>query len=327
MTRISKTVRCRYLTLIALIALAPIACIGDNVKPPRLLLEDHPLVDKIWSIQDEKFVDTTYLVEQARRSDYVLLGETHDNPLHHRHQGEILAALAKQSKKVSIVLEMLTDTQAAKLANNTPESPARFFDIIDWDASGWPPRNDYEPLFSVVLRAKLPLYAGNLDRKMLRALISQGQGALPAGLRNYIDANPFSREVLDDMREEIMESHCGMLPEDMADGMTLGQRTRDALMAKALIEHRGSGIGGLIAGSGHTRNDHGVPTYLRSQEPDARVLAMAWMEVKQDVDDPREYVAAWGSNVLPFDYVWFTPRIDRPDPCAELKAHHMKRKT
>ena len=327
MLRILNTSRYRILTLIALTALAPIACIGDNVEPARLLLEDHPLVDKIWSTRDKKFVDVASLVEHASRSEYVLLGETHDNPLHHRHQGEILSALAARSENVSVVLEMLTDTQAAKLINKTPDNPDRFFDIVGWDASGWPPRNDYEPLLAVALRAKLPLYAGNLDRKTLRSLISNGQGALPEDLRDYIGANPLGREALDDMRDEIMDSHCGMLPDNMADGMILGQRTRDAVMAKALIEHHDDGIGVLIAGSGHTRDDHGVPTYLRSQEPDARILAMAWMEVKEDIDDPGEYAAAWGSNALPFDYVWFTLRVDRPDPCAELKAHHMKHKT
>ena len=137
MLRTLNTSRYRILTLIALTALAPIACIGDNVEPARLLLEDHPLVDRIWSTRDKKFVDVASLVEHASRSEYVLLGETHDNPLHHRHQGEILSALASRSENVSVVLEMLTDTQAAKLINKTPDNPDRFFDIVGWDASGW----------------------------------------------------------------------------------------------------------------------------------------------------------------------------------------------
>jgi hypothetical protein len=72
----------------------------------------------------------------------------------------------------------------------------------------------------------------------------------------------------------------------------------------------------LIAGAGHVRRDYGIPTYLARRTPDASVISVAFLEVSGDRLDPAAYTAQIGRPTLPFDYVWFTPRVDDDDPCA-----------
>ena len=52
------------------------------------------------------------------------------------------------------------------------------------------------------------------------------------------------------------------------------------------------------------------------------VLSVALLEVQADLREPAQYAAGFGSERLPFDFVWFTPRASDEDHCAELRAKH-----
>jgi uncharacterized iron-regulated protein len=75
----------------------------------------------------------------------------------------------------------------------------------------------------------------------------------------------------------------------------------------------------LIAGAGHVRRDRGVPVHLARQVPDATIASVAFVEVDAAASKPGDYAARFGTETLPFDYVWFTPKADDDDPCAKLK--------
>ena len=75
----------------------------------------------------------------------------------------------------------------------------------------------------------------------------------------------------------------------------------------------------LIAGAGHVRQDYGIPVYLASKVPRTSVISLAFLEVSQDLLDPRAYAARFDRQTLPFDDVWFTPRVDEQDPCVAFE--------
>ena len=77
-----------------------------------------------------------------------------------------------------------------------------------------------------------------------------------------------------------------------------------------------------MAGSGHVRTDRGAPFYL-SQLGVKDSVSVAFIEVSAKASDVSDYTNRWGSDVLPFDYVWFTPYAKRPDPCEAMKKHMM----
>ena len=73
--------------------------------------------------------------------------------------------------------------------------------------------------------------------------------------------HPLAPAVQETMRVELRESHCGMLPESMLDGMALAQRGRDAEMVGRMIAAAGDGAV-LITGAGHARTDRGAEVRL-----------------------------------------------------------------
>jgi hypothetical protein len=68
------------------------------------------------------------------------------------------------------------------------------------------------------------------------------------------------------------------------------------------------------------RRDLAVPLYLRARAPGASVTSVALTEVQVGADDVTAYetTAAAGSNGPVFDYLWFSSRAEREDPCAGL---------
>jgi uncharacterized iron-regulated protein len=70
----------------------------------------------------------------------------------------------------------------------------------------------------------------------------------------------------------------------------------------------------LITGAGHARTDRGVPYYLRTIDPAAAVISVAFREVEAGADSVSEY-----EDTSHFDFVWFTPRVDNEDPCEQFK--------
>lgn len=286
-----------------------------------LSLTEHPLADKIWRVESNQFVDKQRLFKDLVDNEYILLGETHDNPLHHKYQAWVVEQLHARGRDMSIAFEMLTPQQGQALANKPFQTADEVFDAVHWDDSGWPDRAMYKPIFTAALNAGYPIYAANIDRKKLNSVIRQGSDNVPEDIKVRLEKYPLDAESEQRLRSGIVESHCQMLPETMVPGMMLGQRVRDAVIANNLMENKGKDGIVLIAGSGHTRKS-GVYGFLRSAEKSAKIFTMAWMEVDERFSEPQQYREYWGTEQLPFDYVWFTARIDRPDPCEELKKHH-----
>ena len=121
------------------------------------------------------------------------------------------------------------------------------------------------------------------------------------------------------MARDIRESHCGQAPEAMLDRMVDIQWARDARMAASLARAGQRDGAVLVAGVEHTRRDRGVPAHLARQAPAARVASVAFLEVDPAAVKPVDYAARLAGDTLPFDYVWFTPKIDDVDPCEKFK--------
>lgn len=286
-----------------------------------MLLADNPLVDKIWQASAKRFVSKQQLLNDIVNNNYILLGETHDNPLHHKYQAWVIEQLHDRGRHMAVAFEMINPEQEDLLKKHSIKSTEQIFDMLDWEKSGWPSRNIYKPVFESTLNANYPIHAANIARKELTQIVMQGDKEVPAEVMAQLNENPMSKDAEAMLRTEIEESHCGMLPETMVPAMMLGQRVRDAVIANSLVANKLKDGIVLIAGSGHTQKN-GVPVFIHSADKAAKVFSMAWMEVDQRLSKPEEYAQYWGSDELPFDYVWFTARIERPDPCEELKKHH-----
>jgi uncharacterized iron-regulated protein len=281
---------------------------------------DHPLVGKVWSVQQGGLVDQAALYRDLAQARFVLLGERHDNPDHHRLQARVVKELLRAGRRPAVVLEMLDiENQLAidrYLAQPTATA-AGFGDAVGWSKSNWPPFTEYQPIFEVAFTARLRIQAGNLPHASVRSLVKQGPSALPEAQRRELRLEePFPAELQAPLIEELRASHCGHLPEPLLAPMALAQHARDAQMARVLLSAEEQPAV-LIAGSGHTRLDRGVPYYLGLDAPGARIASLAMVEVEKDQTDPRGYYQA--AALAPFHYLWFTPRVSDEDPCAAFR--------
>ena len=264
---------------------------------------EHPLAGRIWDVRAEHFVAPDELFDHAARARHVILGETHDNPEHHRLQRVVLEALAARGEKRLLAMEQFDieyqpaiDAARAKRGNQGADAE-RIADAGHFDRPGWNwPL--YQPLVQFALEHGWPLVAANLSRAEARAIVADpARAALPA-------APP---AVMRALERDIIDGHCGVAPDaQRLAGMVEAQRARDARMASGL---RGPSV--LIAGAGHARRDRGVPLYLGGGE----ALSVAFVEVEPGRSSPRDYVER-----ASYDYLWFTPRAAREDPCKSSPA-------
>lgn len=293
-------------------------------SPPAFtapLERSHPLAGKVWLPATGQFVGIDEVVARARAADAVLLGETHDNADHHALQAWMLERVTAGGKRPLVAFEMIDAGQEEALRRHLQAHPGDADGLgaaLAWDKSGWPDWALYRPIAAAALGAGLPLAPANLPRQQVRA-IAKGEASIPLP-----DLSPDQIAVIEG---EIKSGHCGMLPEAAVPGMVRVQRSRDAVMAQSLahgLERQGAAV--LVAGAGHTRTDHGVPVALAALTPQARVLSLAFIEVKAGTTDPGAYGEMFDAAGLPFDAVWFTPRAEREDQCEALKRHLEKKK-
>ncbi len=311
----------RYLTLSFLLLSGCAASEATNFPPnlepsPGDLGEAHPLNGQIYDSVADRFVEEDEAMERVRAARFLLLGEKHDNAAHHRGQAALLAERA-QVARPAVVWEMITAAQSfdGPVFTGTPEQLAA---QLDWPHSGWPPFEIYRPIAAVAIDEGLPQHPGNLGREGMRTAYQEGldgltdERATSLGVRQTL-----SGDALDALREDIARGHCGFGDDAMLDSMAAAQQTRDAFMAKQLVESdRGEGAV-LIAGGGHVRRDRAVPFHLRAYDgvEDADILVVTWAEVRPDQTDPLAYV---GGEIPAFDLVFFTPRISNEDPCDQF---------
>jgi uncharacterized iron-regulated protein len=277
-----------------------------------------PPKGRVYDVEAGQFVAPAEAVAALAEADFVLLGERHGNPAHHRLQAELVRALqARWREPAPVAFEMMTtDQQLAIVEHLDAEDPdaAGLGAALDWEASGWPDWELYAPIAQAALDARAEVVAANLPQREVRAVFEAGAAALsPALLRRTGLDRPFPEALEAALRRELLESHCGSVPPEVVDGMFRVQRARDAMMADRLARVAGDRRGILIAGAGHVRTDRGVPWYLARLRPEARVASLAFVES----DEPES--APPPRQGIPYGYVWFTEAVPRPeDPCAGL---------
>lgn len=307
-------------------------------RAPELL--DHPLAGRIWSRAQGGFVSAEDYGLHLAKSRFVLLGEVHDNPDHHRLQAWAIDAVIRLrgARAVDVVpqmnavaMEMLSaDEQEAidrfygrNARVPRPRTPADFGRLVKWDKLGWPAFEIYRPVIEAALNAHLVITPANPARAENRKVSKEGIGALaPEEVKRLALDRPLTVEQDNALAVEIRESHCGMLPETAIPNMSVVQRLRDARMADALLHSQSKGAA-LIAGNGHVRRDRAVPWYLAARGiAEEDIAVVRHIEVEADKTAPEAYglgAGGKGNDADLADFVVFTPRHPRPEACEEMR--------
>lgn len=284
--------------------------VGCTLIPPGTLREtDHPLAGRLWDVAAGGFIDEAELLRRAGRAEVLLLGETHDNPEHHRLQLRILQTRLDAGARPALLMEQFDNDQQAAIdqARKAGKDLAPLMRGWDWAL--------YRPLVALADSTRIPLRAANLPRGATRPVVREGYATLAAG-----EAQRLALEAVWDaarqnyMTDAIEASHCGQVSPQLRDGLVRAQRLRDATLADSALGQLDQGVV-FILGRGHARRDVGVPRYLEARRPGTRVLSIGFVEVDAGRTAPAQYENERVGGIAPYDILWFTPRAERPDPC------------
>lgn len=237
-------------------------------------------------------------------TDVLVLGEVHDNGLHHQGQADII----HDSHPKAVVFEMLSPEQAKTFNAGGYDGMSALELALDWGSSGWPDFALYQPIFETL--NDLPVVGAAASKSDVRQAFVDGAAAVfGVGADSYGLNMPVPKAQLDSRKAMQFEAHCEAMPLDMMGGMVEAQRYRDAAFADATrkaLKTYGAPIV-LIAGNGHARIDWAVPAMIALADPQITTISIGFIEQPASPNDPR------------FDQTIVTAAAERGDPCETFQ--------
>ncbi|MBO6826129.1 MAG: ChaN family lipoprotein [Sneathiella sp.] len=252
----------------------------------------HP--DDRLSATADNNVKLSEIGERIDAAKYVLIGEKHDNPHHHKVQ----AAILRQNVSAGdiVVFEMLKSTQQDAIDGfNTGQIAFEELGAaLKWSESGWPEWAYYAPLFAAAKDVGATIVAGSLP--------------IPELKKTELDEAALDEGAKAALTQDIKVGHCNLLPEQALAPMMRIQMQKDALMAKKMLTVPSDRKAFLIAGNGHVVKDRAVPRYLPTNSTNTVVVGFA--EKGAEADD------IYNS----YDIYWVTDGIGvtHDEYCADL---------
>jgi uncharacterized iron-regulated protein len=305
----------RCVSFAGLFAATLTACSSAPLQPPPNA--------RIYDVHAQRFVTEPALVADLAVARYRLLGEIHDDPAHHAIRARLLSEIAERGARPAVVMEQfdLDHDDALRAAQHAAGDAEQMATAGALDRKGWQwPL--HEPIVAAALALRLPLRAGNLSRRVLGSDLDRLLEKNVA-LRARFHAARWTDVQARDLRADIVESHCGLLPDAVVPRLVVAQRMRDAAMAQALVDGATTDGAILIAGNEHVRADRGVPIYLHARgSPDAgaRSVSVGFVEAGASEERAPDFPASAVTHYPGFDYLWFTPPVARDDPCQSRRA-------
>ncbi|MEH6566764.1 MAG: ChaN family lipoprotein [Halopseudomonas sp.] len=249
---------------------------------------------RVWDTRAQHWLDAAHLPGLLARSPYVVIGEKHDNPDHHRLQLWLLQQLQAMRPQGALLMEMLQPGQQAAInaLQHKPLPPAtRLRQQLDWQP-GWD-WTLYGPLVHWGLAQPQRLLAADLAPAQLR---HRYQRPPPVSTR-------YPAPALRELKRVLRESHCGKLAAERLPAMLAIQQGRDEQMARLLAEAPTPAL--LLAGSYHARRDLGAPLHWRSNWGPLPTVVLLQETGQSALPDARQA-----------DFVWLTPAAPEQDYCA-----------
>ncbi len=260
----------------------------------------HPLEGRIWAVESAAFIARDALFDRLPAGGWLLLGEQHDHPEHHRLQAEWITALAERQQLGSVALEMADHSQQSDLDDARGKGDTITPEALHWQ-TGWPWAL-YGEVIATALNRAPAVAAADLTRDEQRQAYREGA---PEG--------DLGDEHAAFMQDLLYESHCGQMPRNALGGMRQVQLARDQQMAQVLRRYTdATRTGVMLTGGIHARRDLGIPRWLSG--PVVSVLMVS----ADDGDAPADYLPDGLPGYPVADYLLFTRSLPDRDYCAEF---------
>jgi len=257
------------------------------------------VVESAWtSPVTGKSLSRRELLTQVASKSVVLLGEFHDNVMHHAWQVDMLSALAAQRDRIMIGMEMLPRSSQPALdawVKGTIDE-AEFLIQSRWQEYWKFDPALYWPILRFARLNKIPVVALNVDRALLELVKKQGWENIPVDQRSGVTdpAQPPQDYLLmlaqsfslhgshPNGQESASAADSERILQDpnfkrFVQSQQLWDRGMAQAMAAALQAHPSTLMVGVM-GSGHLMDRHGVPLQLADLGVKDVAVLLPWDE-------------------------------------------------
>ncbi len=225
------------------------------------------------------------LTRRAMAEDYILVGEVHDNPLHHQVQARLIRALAPMRPAVGLEMVAVDKKTVLERFGKGEISIDALSEALGWEANWGYDFALYRPIFAALAEEKIPVRGLNVPREVLEALREKGtEGLSPAARAALPDPVIFPAQARREELAKIFKMHEAMRrkpepgnPRPTVERFILVQSIWDTGMAEQAVrlrrEHGRPVI--VLAGDGHVRGGTGIAERIVQLDPGARILLIS----------------------------------------------------
>ncbi len=239
-----------------------------------------------YKIFDKEGVVTSYqqLLNASLKSDIVLFGELHNNPIVHWLQLELTKDLHTQLGQKLILGAEMFEADDQLILNEYLNGRIKDSQL-DAEAKLWPNYNtDYKPLLDFAKKNTLNFIATNIPRRYAAMVSKSGFEVLDSlnpEARNYFMPLPVAYDAELPCYKTMLKMGGGPMGHKNLN-LPKAQAVKDATMAYFILKNYQKGNVFLhYNGTYHSENYEGIVWYLRKANPKLKILTIASVEQTQ----------------------------------------------
>lgn len=259
-----------------------------------LKADDCVPVGKVLQPKTNTWINTAKLIGSSKAEKIILLGEHHDNMEHHRWQLQMITALHTLNKDVVLGFEMFPRKAQPVLDQwvNGELTERQFLKQVDWETYWSFDASLYMPMFHYARMNRIPIYALNIERSLIRQVGKEGWENIAVEQREGISApSPASdgyRQMLAGVFMQHGKNHSETPSEEqIAKAMAVpgfnrfveSQQVWDRAMAEAIangVQKHPKAQFLAVLGSGHMMYRYGVPEQLAALDMPKPAVLIPW---------------------------------------------------
>jgi uncharacterized iron-regulated protein len=230
--------------------------------------------------QEGEKISYDTMLDSLSKTNVVLFGEFHNNPISHWLQFEVVSDLKTSKTNLAIGAEMFeTDTQSVlnlylKDSLTEPE--------FKEEARVWSNYStDYKPLVELAKRDSIPYIATNIPRPYATRVYKNGGfsalDSLPKNELKWIAPLPIPFDINLSSYQNMLDMMGGHGGEDLVKA----QAIKDATMAHFILENlKPNQVFVHLNGSYHSNSFEGIYWYLKTYRENLNILTLTTVEQK-----------------------------------------------
>lgn len=247
---------------------------------------------KIYS-KEGKEVTFDKMIKEVAKSDIILIGELHNNPISHWIELRVTKDVFEKNEKLTLGAEMFeADNQllideyfAGSIRTKDFENEMRLWDNY---------KTDYKPLLEFAHEKELKFVATNIPRRYASIVSRKGfEGieVLSDASKVYMAPLPMVFDTTNPSVVKMMHMDFGHgKGGDQALAMAKAQSSKDATMAHFILENKEKKTTFIhYQGDFHSSNYGGIYWYLKNQNSRLDIITISTVEADGELNFEEEY--------------------------------------